>query len=177
MWREPSGCQKHHAVTNKEVLVSNSFQLSGIGHETFEPLFKLSDKQLDKLGVQRVVATECPGYPCRVGLQDADIGEELLLLPYEHQPALSPYRASGPIFVRRGSQRCILSLDTVPNYVTSRLISVRAYDADHMMVDAVVCEGAQTAAEIKRCFSDGRVSYIHLHNAKRGCFSCEVLRA
>ncbi len=46
-----------------------------------------------------------------------------------------------------------------------------------MIVDAAVCAGAKVRAEIERQFTDRRVSYIHLHNAKRGCFSCLVERA
>lgn len=64
----------------------------------------------------------------------------------------------------------------VPPYVTRRLISVRAYDAQGMMVDAAVCEGLAVQAEIERFFSDSQVAYLQLHNAKRGCFSCQVNR-
>jgi len=105
------------------------------------------------------------------------MGEELLLLPYEHQPAASPYRASGPIYVRRGAKRRTLAAGEMPAYVTSRLISVRAYDSAHMIIAASVCEGRLVAQEIEQVFNDRQVAYIHLHNAKRGCFSCEVNRA
>ena len=87
------------------------------------------------------------------------------------------HMTSGPIFVRRGARRRVLPVDEVPSYVATRLMSVRAYDARHMMIDAAVCEGAVAGAEITRMFADPAVAYIHLHNAKRGCFSCEVVRA
>jgi hypothetical protein len=64
----------------------------------------------------------------------------------------------------------------VPEYVRVRQISVRGYDERHMMVEADVCAGDAVASEIERQFADPRVSYIHLHNAKRGCFSCRVER-
>lgn len=153
------------------------FQLVGISHEPFESLFLLSDEQLRERGAVRHVATQNPGFPCRVSLEDAAIGEELLLLPFLHQPAASPYRASGPIYIRRNARQRTLAAGDVPPYVTRRLISVRAYDAGHMMVDATVCEGAVVASELERHFSNGDVAYIHLHNAKRGCFSCRVDRA
>ena len=82
-----------------------SFQLVGVGHEQFEPLFQLSDEELRQHGAVRQYASESPGYPCRISLQDAEVGDELLLLPYVHQPAASPYRASGPIYVRLGAKR------------------------------------------------------------------------
>ena len=153
-----------------------SFQLVGLSAEPFTRLFALTDSELRELGVVRVVAGEKAGYPCRVSLVDADIGDELLLLPYCHQPAKSPYNASGPIYVRKRAQQRILDVGHVPEYVSRRLISVRAYDGDHMIVDADVCDGPNVAAEIERQFDDAQVRYIHLHNAKRGCYSCLVRR-
>jgi hypothetical protein len=154
----------------------SSFQLVGIDHEPFEPLFRLTDAELRDRGARRCVATESPGFPCRISLQDAAPGEELLLLPFAHQPANSPYRSSGPIFVRRGAKRRALGVDEVSPYVTTRLMSVRVYDNADMIVAASVCEGAQVADCIREHFANPSASYIHLHNAKRGCFSCRVNR-
>lgn len=156
--------------------MSRSFQLVGIDHVPFQSLFDLTDAQLARHSARRCTADESPGYPCRVSLEDAQLGEELLLLPYFHQPADSPYRASGPIFVRRGVQQRRLPAGFVPSYVSSRLISLRAYDAGHMIVDASVCEGTAATSEIEKHFSRDDVAYIHLHNAKRGCFSCQAIR-
>jgi hypothetical protein len=64
----------------------------------------------------------------------------------------------------------------LPPYVTRRLISLRAYDAGDMMVDAGVAEGDALRPEIERLLRDTRVRYIHLHNARRGCFSCALER-
>lgn len=152
------------------------FQLSGLPYAPFDPLFALTDDQLLSLGAVRSVADAAFGFPCRVSLQDAAVGEELLLLPFEHQPAASPYRASGPIFVRRGATQCRLPAGIVPAYVSQRLISLRAYDADHMMVDATVCEGTSVADQLERTFLNAEVAYVHLHNARRGCFSCLASR-
>ena len=154
-----------------------SFQLVGLSPEPFQSLFELPAAELAKLHAKRVVATEKPGFPCRVSLVDAEVGEELLLLPYVHQPASSPYQASGPIFVRRGAEQRVAGVGAVPEYVRLRLMSLRAYDSAHMIIGADVCEGQAVAPAIERLFSDARVEYIHLHNAKRGCFSCLVKRA
>jgi hypothetical protein len=153
-----------------------SFQLVGLPIEKFSSLFALSDAALDERNVRRVVATSKPGYPCRVSLADAEIGDELLLLSFEHQPADSPYKSSGPIFVRKAAVQASLEPGLIPDYVRLRLMSVRAYDAAHLMTDAVVCEGSDTASAIRRMFSSDEVAYIHLHNAGRGCFSCAVNR-
>lgn len=152
------------------------FQLSGLDHEQFHHLFALSDEKLQAINAERHVATASFGFPCRVSLQDAEIGEELLLLPYWHQSEMSPYRASGPIFIRRSASRCVLEAGIVPAYVTRRLMSLRAYDAAHMMVDASVCDGPSVSNELDRMFANEDVAYIHLHNAKRGCFSCVANR-
>jgi Protein of unknown function (DUF1203) len=153
-----------------------SFQLVGLLPANFAELFELSDSELAAHNAQRVFADSKPGYPCRVSLADAELGDELLLLPFEHQPADSPYRSSGPIFVRRAARPAALGPDEIPNYVRTRLISVRAYNAAHRMIDAAVCQGTEAASTIQDMFADAAAAYIHLHNAHRGCFSCAVHR-
>jgi len=154
-----------------------SFQLVGLPHGPFAPLFALPDAALLARNVQRVFAATKPGYPCRVSLADADIGEELLLLPFEHQPASSPYKSSGPIFVRKAAVQAHVEPGVMPDYVRTRLMSIRAYDSKHLMTDALVCAGSAAAAAIQKMFGDTGVAYIHLHNANQGCFSCAVHRA
>jgi uncharacterized protein DUF1203 len=154
-----------------------AFRLVGLPDAVFAPYFEMSAAQLAQVGARRMMADADSGYPCRVSLVDADVGDELLLLPFEHQAELSPYRASGPVFVRRGVRRAVLAAGTLPPYVTCRLMSVRAYDAAHLMVDAAVCDGAQVREPIERLLADDQVAYLHLHNAMRGCYSCRVERA
>src|SRR5579862_6726161 len=117
----------------------SSFQIVGLPPAPFAPLFALSDAELSAINAQRVVADSNAGYPCRISLTDAEIGEELLLLPYLHQPADSPYRASGPIFVRRGARQATIEPGVIPPYVARRLMSVRAYDELGWMTDGAVC--------------------------------------
>ena len=155
----------------------SSFRLVGLAAENFEPFFAMSDAELAALGARRVIADAPTGFPCRVSLEDAASGDELLLLPFEHLSTGSPYRASGPVFVRKGARRAVLSVGEIPPYVTRRVMSVRAYDADDLMVDADVCEGANVRQVLERFVADEAVAFIHLHNAKRGCFSCRVERA
>lgn len=153
------------------------FQLVGLAREPFAHLFELTDDELRKHHVVRQVATKDSGFPCRISLEDAEVGEELLLLPYEHQATTSPYRASGPIFIRRNAEQRRPPEGEVPNYVSRRLMSVRAYDAADMMIDAAVCEGTLVAIELERLFNNSNVAYVHLHNAKQGCFLCAATRA
>ena len=153
-----------------------SFQISGLAHDEFGKLFEMSNEQLHALGAMRCIADESPGFQCRISLEDAAVGDELLLLPYAHHAVASPYRASGPIFVRRHVLQRRLEAGEVPPYVTRSLISVRAYDRQHSMVAAAVCEGVDVARQIQHEFDNPAVDYLHLHNAKQGCFACAVQR-
>lgn len=153
-----------------------SFVLSGLKPETFAPLFDLDQAQLAARQMSRVTASAAFGFPCRVSLVDAQEGEELLLLPYMHQAADSPFRASGPIFVRRGASVAELAPDEVPDAVLRRLISVRAYDASHRIVAGEVCEGTGVGAWLQQIFDDAAIAYAHLHYARYGCFSCRADR-
>ena len=154
-----------------------SFILRGLSTEDFAPLFDLDDATLAARQIKRVVAHEAKAFPCRVSLVDAAVGEELLLLPYQHQPEDSPYRASGPIFVRRNAVAADLAVDEVPAAMLHRLISLRAYDAAHRIIDAEVCDGTAVASWLQQAFDDAAVAYVHLHHARYGCYSCRADRA
>jgi hypothetical protein len=153
-----------------------SFRISGLPLAPFVPLFSRSEQELAARNIVRTIADRKPGFPCRVSLRDAEPGERLLLLNYEHQPAGSPYRASHAIYVREGATEAHPGPDEVPEVIRSRLLSVRAFDAQGMMLDADVVQGSDVAAAIERMFADRRVSYLHLHNAKPGCYAARVDR-
>lgn len=153
-----------------------SFILRGLNPELFAPLFELDDAALAAQQMARMTATRANAFPCRVSLIDAEVGEELLLLPYVHQSADSPYRASGPIFVRRHAAVANVAVDVVPELVRRRLISARAYDGADRIVDAEVCEGTRVAVWLQRAFDVPDIAYVHLHNARYGCFSCRADR-
>ncbi len=154
-----------------------TFRITGLAPDAFVPLFHLDDDALAARGIRRRFADASPGYPCRVSLEDAEVGEELLLLPFEHLAVDSPYRASGPIYVRRVATRAACFVDRVPEQLRRRLVSVRAYDADAMMRGAEVCDGTELRAAIERLFADDDVRYLHVHNARPGCFACRVDRS
>ena len=126
--------------------------------------------------MRRLTVDAMPGFPCRVSLEDAAPGERVLLLAYEHQPAHSPFRASGPIFVRETARQMFSGVDQLPPVFAGRLLSLRAYDAAGMMVDADVVEGRDAEGVIARLFSRAATEYLHAHYAKRGCFACRIER-
>jgi hypothetical protein len=150
-----------------------SFRLTGLPADQFRPLFGLSDEALAALGVLRLAADDSA--PCRVSLDDAAVGEPVLLIHYEHQPAPSLYRASGPIFVRESAGEAMVT-DRVPDSFRKRTYSARAYDSDGLMVDAEVGEGADLESLIAHLFARPDAAYLHLHHARRGCYSCRVDR-
>ena len=153
-----------------------SFRVLGLSPGQFRPLFAMSDGRLHQLGARRVIADD-PRMPCRVSMEHAELGEELLLLNFEHQPANTPYRATHAIYVRRVADQAFEAVDTVPEVLASRLLAVRAFEAQHMMIDAEVCEGAEAAAMFERFLANPRTSYLQVHNARRGCYAARVERA
>ena len=104
------------------------------------------------------------------------MGERVILLPFVHQPTTSPYQASGPIFVRESANEAVFAPGEIPEMVRTRLLSVRAYDSEGMMLDAAVTVGSELEPHIEKFFANPRVSYLHLHNAGAGCYSCRVER-
>lgn len=153
-----------------------SFQIHALPMSSFKPLFALSETDLALRNVRRVVADGRPVYPCRVSLQDAKEGEELLLLPYAHHVVGTPYRASGPIYVRQAAEQVLPARDEVPQLLRSRVLSLRAYDRSGMMVWAEVLPGDEVEQGIERLFAIAGTDYIHLHYAKPGCYACRVDR-
>lgn len=153
-----------------------SFRISALPAETFAPLFHLSDDALAARGGVRQVADAKPGFPCRVSLADAEIGETLLLVNFEHQPASSPYRSTHAVYVREGALRVRPAPGEVPDVLRRRLLSARAFDATGMMRDADVVEGAALEPVVERLLSGAAVAYVHLHFAKAGCYAARVDR-
>ena len=152
------------------------FQISTLRRDRFDELFGLGDEALARLGAKRYVADRKPGFPCRVTLQDAEPGERVILVPFEHQRGTSPYRASGPIFVRETAMDAAVPANTVPELLRTRLLSVRAYDAGDLMVDADVVDGREVESLVARLLGDQRVRYLHVHFARPGCYACRIDR-
>ena len=150
------------------------YRISGLPLGDFEPLFGLDDEALSARNAVRVTADSKPGFPCRVTLEDAEPGETLILLNYEHQPAATPYRSGHAIFVREAAQAEAVFENEVPPLLSSRLLSVRAFDAAGMMVDADCVEGADLERLIERLLGDPGTAYLHVHNARRGCFAARI---
>lgn len=123
----------------------------------------------------RLTADSSPGWPCRRCLTDAEVGEVLLLVPYDPWTVASPYRQAGPVFVHE--RDCApWSGEGLPEQQTSRLMSVRAIGHDGMQLTGDVVPGEHLHERLERAFADDAVAHVHLHNAGPGCFAARVDR-
>ncbi|MBV8889259.1 MAG: DUF1203 domain-containing protein [Alphaproteobacteria bacterium] len=154
-----------------------SFRITGLPAAEFAPLFAMSDAELAARGaVRRTADDRSPGYPCRISLTDSQPGDELLLVNYEHHPVASPYRMRFAVYVRKGEQ-IFDAIDRVPEQLRSRMLAVRAFDADAMMGGWELVPGHEVEGAIERLFRDCRAAYLHIHFAAPGCYAAKVERA
>lgn len=153
-----------------------SFRITGLDPAPFAHLYGLSDQALAAHGARRCVADKTPGFPDRVEVRDLEPGETCLLINYAHQPANTPYRATHAIFVREGASRAYDAIDEIPQALRVRPLSLRAFDADHMMVDADLVDGAVVEGLIETLLANPEVAYIQAHYARRGCYAARIER-
>lgn len=153
-----------------------TYQIHPIDGTEFAPLFEMSDEELAAHGARRVTADSKPGFPCRVSLQDADVGDTVILTNYRHLDMNSPYEASHAVYVRKGVAASEPVVQDVPDMLASRLISVRAFDAEGMMKDADIMDGADLDDALHRFFADPQIDFVDMHFAKRGCFAARATR-
>ena len=154
-----------------------SFIVSALPAAPFQPLFGLSDEALAARGAVRRKVDAKPGFPCRVSLEDAEPGETVLLLNYEHQPAATPFRASHAIYVREGRPQADLRPDEIPTLFRHRTLSLRAFSGDGMMLAAEVAPGAELEPAVERLLARPEVAYLHAHYAGMGCYAARIDRA
>jgi len=136
------------------------FQISALEVDQFSHLFGQDEEELARQGVRRMVVDDKPGVPCRVSLQDVEVGEQVLLVNFEHHSMPTPFRASHAIFIQEWASTAI----------RSRLLSVRAFDSAGMMIDADVIDGESLESLIERMLENEPVEYLHIHNARPGCY-------
>ena len=134
-------------------------------------------------GVVRRIADQKPGFQCRISLQDAEPGETVLLLNFEHQPADTPFRASHAVYVREGVREHFDATDRIPEVMRTRILSLRAFDSDGMLLDADLADGADRTnggaleTTIERLLANPATAYLHAHYAKPGCYAARIDRA
>lgn len=154
-----------------------SFRIQGLSRQSFSALIDQPDAVLRQQQVLRRVVDVAPGYPDRITLDEVPVGEPALLVNFTHQPEATPFRAAHAIYIWERAPERWDRVDQVPPALARRVISLRAFDADHLMIDAALGPGAALAERIDELFANPRVAYLHAHYAKWGCFAARVDRA
>jgi hypothetical protein len=152
-----------------------TYRITGIDPAPYRHLSDLSDEELAAQGVVRMTVTD-PTFPCRVSLTDRPIGETVLLLNHVSHDVANPYRATHAIFVSQSAGEPAEYVDQVPPVFEKRVLSLRGFDQDGMMADAMLVQPGEADAGIRKLFDNPEIEMIHAHNAVRGCFSAKIER-
>jgi hypothetical protein len=152
-----------------------TYRIRGLDPAPYKPLFGLSEEELADRGIVRMTVTE-PTFPCRVSLTDREIGESVLLLNHVSHDVANPYRATHAIFVTEGAEEAAEYVDRVPPVFERRVLSLRGFDSNGMMADAILTQPGEADAGIRKLFENPKIESIHAHNAVRGCFSAKIER-
>ena len=152
-----------------------TYRIQGLSPDPFKHLFGLPDEELARHGIVRMTVTD-PTFPCRVSLTDREIGERVLLLNHVSHDVANPYRATHAIFVTETDHAAAEYVDEVPPVFEKRVLSLRGFDSDGMMSEAILTQPGEADAGIRKLFANPDVETIHAHNAVRGCFSAKIER-
>jgi hypothetical protein len=151
-----------------------AYRITGLDPAPFEPLHQLSNQELEQRGMRRMAVTG-PCFPCRVSLVDRKAGEQVILVNHVSHDVANPYRATHAIFVAENAEQATF-VDEVPPVFAPRVLSLRGFDSQGMMADALIARPEEAETGIKRLFANPEIAYIHAHNAARGCFSARIER-
>ena len=154
-----------------------SFQIHPLPAEEFGHLFAMSEKELAENRAIRMTVKEYPGTPCRVTLADAEPGETVILTNYTHLPSNNPYHGSHAIYVREGKETAAPLVGEVPQVMATRMLSLRAMDANQLFTHVEVVEGYELGSALYRLFADPNIAEVHIHYAGAGCFAAKATRA
>ncbi len=152
-----------------------TYAIKGLDPAPFAALFELDDAQLEALGMVRM-AVDNPNFPCRVTLRDCALGEEVLLLNHVSHDGDNPYRASHAIFVSKAATQAAEYVDCVAPALDRRILSLRAFDSNGMMIDAALAQPGEADPAIRKLLANPAATHIDAHNAIRGCFAARIDR-
>jgi hypothetical protein len=152
------------------------YRITGLDREPFADLFDMDDAELAARHAVRVTASADKGWPCRISLQDARAGEELILLNHVSHDVATPYRSAYAIYLRQSALERAEYIDETPPVFEGRPMAFRAFDAEGMLRNAALALPGQADTKIRELFGQAEIAYIHAHNAAHGCFSAKVER-
>jgi hypothetical protein len=152
-----------------------TYSIQGLSPDRFAPLFAMSDAELAAHNARRVTATADRGFPCRISLDDARAGEELILLHHTSHDVATPYRSAYAIYVRPNVIAPTYR-DEPPPVFEGRPLALRAFDREGMLQTARLAGPGEADGAIRDLFADDGIAYIDAHNAAHGCFAARVTR-
>ncbi|MGB3796908.1 MAG: DUF1203 domain-containing protein, partial [Alteraurantiacibacter sp.] len=148
--------------------------IQGLDPKPFSHFFAMSEGDMAEHRATLKIANASRGFPCRVSLQDAAKGEELLLVHHVNHAVETPYRNAFAIFVRRDAKEAARFVDECPPVLADRPISFRAYDAAGNLSTARLAMAGASDETIREMLTDPAIAYIDAHNAAHGCFVARV---
>jgi AraC family transcriptional regulator, regulatory protein of adaptative response / methylated-DNA-[protein]-cysteine methyltransferase len=137
-----------------------TYRITGLDPAPYRPLYGLSDADLAARGAVRLIADTKPGAPCRVSLTDAEPGCAMLLVNHVSHDNPGPYRAAHAIFVREDEEHVGDYVDIIPPVFAPRILSLRGFGADGMMVDALLTQPGEAKEGILRLFANPAIAII-----------------
>jgi hypothetical protein len=152
------------------------FRIQGLPRQAFASFFDQPDEVLHRHRAVRRTVDVSPGCPDRITLDDVPLGEQALLVNYDHQPAATPFRAAHAIYLWERAPVHWDRIDEIPPALARRVISLRAFDSRDYMIDADITAGTELPALIERMLSNPQARYLHAHYAKWGCYAARVDR-
>ncbi|PHR60725.1 MAG: hypothetical protein COA43_06190 [Robiginitomaculum sp.] len=155
---------------------SMTFQIHALPPFRFSDIHNASQAELEAQGVKRIQVDAKPGYLCRISLKDAEIGESVFLLNFTHQPHPTPYQSSHAIFINTHLEPSQIGVNEIPIDLSVRHLSVRAFNKEHHLVDAKICEGIELKNCIHTLFANEYAVYLHIHHSAYGCYIAKVTR-
>ena len=152
-----------------------TYRIAGLDPAPFAALFAMSDAELESRRARRVTADDPFGFPCRITLEDAQPGEQLILVNHVHHEVETPYRSAFAIFVRENAEPAVYE-DTCPPCFAGRTLSLRGFDREGALAKAKLAAPGEADEAIRALLADPGIAYINAHNAAAGCFAARIER-
>ena len=114
---------------------------------------------------------------CRYCLADGDLRETQILFSYSpFYENKTPYAEVGPVFIHAECKQYDSRNGFPQDLKTRNYLTVRGYSNDQLLISGEMCKGEGIEATIERMFQQSRVDYIHINDARSGCFFMKLLK-
>jgi hypothetical protein len=166
---------RYAGKTKRKVDAMNHFQIKPISDQQ---LRQIENGATSVYGnpVQKIVVDQSPGYPCRLSLKDAKVGEEVYLFSHRPFEGQNPYCEIGPVFVHAEATQARLAPNEIPDAIKCRPVIVRSYSADETLLSGDPADRENVEQVIEQCLDRDGVDFLHIRAALTGCYLCKVER-